>query len=165
MRMIATIALLAGCGGPHASFRDGVYRKGDVAFQVGTLEGWERVRVRGNDLAFYREDAAAIIAVNGECTHAKDPPLRNLAMQTLIGFTDRDIVLEEVIPLDRREAMHMVVRAKLDGILRTISLYVMKKNECLYDLTLVAPPERHAELAVQFDRFATGFRAFGDATR
>jgi hypothetical protein len=159
------VLVFGGCGGPSASFKDGLYRKGDVVFHVGSLDGWERVRVRGNDLAFYREDAAAIISVNGECTHAKDPPLRILAMQTLIGFTDRDIVLEETIPFDEREAMHMIVRAKLDGIPRTISLYVMKKNECLYDLTLVAPPERHPELVPQFDRFAIGFRAFGDGTR
>lgn len=154
-----------GCGGSGAQFEDGVYRRGIVAFRVGPLPGWERVRVRGNDLAFFREDLAAIIAVNAECDDEKDPPLRTLAMQTLIGFTDRDIRLEELIPLDRREAMHMTVVAKLDGVPRTISLYVLKKDECLYDFTFVAPPAHHDGAVGQFDRFVLGFRALGDATR
>ncbi len=154
--------LQVGCGATSGTFEDGVYRHGTVAFRVGALPGWEQVEVRGNDLAFYREDLGAIIAANGDCDPRKDPALRTLAMQSLIGFTDRDIRLEEVVPMDGREAMHMIVHAKIDGVARAISLYVLKKDECLYDFTYVAPPERHDHAVGEFERFVAGFHALGD---
>ena len=66
--------------------------------------------------------------------------------------------LEETVPFDRREARHVVLRARLDGVPRAIELYVMKKDGCVYDLGLIAPPEHFARARAAFDAFARGFR-------
>ena len=56
-----------------------------------------------------------------------------------------------------REARHVVVRARLDGVPRTIELYVMKKDGCVYDLGYVAPPDRYESGRGAFDAFVRGF--------
>jgi hypothetical protein len=75
-----------------------------------------------------------------------------------MGTTERTFETEEVIPFDRREAMHSVMRAKLDGVPMQYDIYVMKKDGCLYDLVYVAPPGRFADGASDFERFARGLR-------
>jgi hypothetical protein len=44
------------------------------------------------------------------------------------------------VPLDGREALRSHVVAKLDGVPRELLLTVMKKDGCVYDFALVAPP-------------------------
>jgi hypothetical protein len=156
---LAVVALCSGCGGAP-SFRQGVYRDGDVHFRIGHLSAqWERVEVAGNDLSFHREGISGVIAVNGDCDRAKDPPLRQLLMQLVIGFTDREVVLEELLPLDGREAMHSVIQARLDGVPMMLDLFVLKKDECLYDFSYVAPPRHFEEARAEYEAFVGAFRA------
>lgn len=153
------LVLVSGCGaGP--TFRQGVFRDGDVVFQVGRLgDGWRRVEVSGSDLAFHSRNVGGVIAVNGDCDRDNDPPLRQLLMQLLIGFTEREFLTEELMSLDGREAMHSIVRAKIDGVPMMLDLYVLKKDECLYDFSYVAPPRDFLQARAEFEAFVRGFAA------
>jgi hypothetical protein len=131
-----------------------------VHFRVGRLsQAWRRVQVTGNDLSFHNDEISGVIAVNAECDRDKDPPLRQLLMQLVIGFTDREIILEELLPLDHREAMHAIVEAKLDGVPMMLDLYVLKKDECLYDFSYVAPPATFERARAEYEQFVTAFAA------
>lgn len=156
---LALYALGLACGsGP--SFRSGVYRDAELEFRVGRLSpAWRRVEVTGNDLSFHNEAVSGVIAVNGECDREKDPPLRQLLMQLVIGFTDREVVLEELMPLDHREAMHAIVEAKLDGVPMMLDLFVLKKDECLYDFSYVAPPSTFGRARAEYEAFVGAFSA------
>ena len=81
-----------------------------------------------------------------------------LVNDLLIGTTDRHILLDETIPLDGREARHEVVELKVDGVPLVYDLYVLKKDGCVYDLTLVAPPRAYDQVADRFVTFIGGFR-------
>jgi hypothetical protein len=76
-----------------------------------------------------------------------------------MGTTARDFVHEETIPFDAREALHTVLRAKLDGVEMQYDIYVLKKDGCVYDFVYVAPPARFADGAPLFEQFATGIHA------
>jgi hypothetical protein len=76
-----------------------------------------------------------------------------------MGTTERDFVSQETLPLDDREALHTLMRAKLDGVPMQYDIYVMKKDGCVYDLVYVAPPARFTAGAADFERFALGLRA------
>lgn len=129
-------------------------------FRVGRLSSaWRRVEVPGNDLSFHHDAISGVIAVNAECDHEKDPPLRQLLMQLVIGFTEREILLEELLPLDGREAMHALVEARLDGVPMMLDLFVLKKDECLYDFSYVAPPARFDSARQEYEAFVMAFRA------
>jgi hypothetical protein len=81
---------LSGCGGAAGSSFDGaVYRKGPLAFQIGTVPaGWRSVELNHATLA-YRDDAhGASVLLNGRC-HRPDEstPLVALTNHLLIGST------------------------------------------------------------------------------
>ena len=159
LRPIA-FALLAGCAHGE-SFEDGVLRKGDLSVRVGPVPGnWRRIQVEGADLA-YRDDAREGSALfDVRCGHRDDDaPLSILTQNLIMGTTERDIEGQTLVPLDGREAMHTLLRAKLDGVPMQYDLYVLKKDGCVHDLVYVAPPDRFAEGAADFERFASGLHA------
>ncbi len=75
-----------------------------------------------------------------------------------MGTTEREFDAQDTVPFDGREALHTLLRAKLDGVPMQYDIYVMKKDGCVYDLVYVAPPGHFADGAADFERFATGLR-------
>jgi hypothetical protein len=158
-------AALVGCS-PSVSFEGDVFRApGGVAFRVGDVPGgWTRVAVDDSAVAF-RDGSGASVMVDGRCDmKADDVPLVALTNQLVIGTTERTYDKEEVIPFDRREARHTVLRAKLDGVPLVWDVYVMKKNGCVYDMAYVAPPGDFEHGQAAFERFASGFHTVGDSS-
>ncbi|MGK3989963.1 hypothetical protein WME99_43370 [Sorangium sp. So ce136] len=147
---------LAGCGGP--SFNGTVYRGEDVAFRVPAAPAsWRQISVSDAAVA-YRDDAnGATIALNGRCRNEEDVPLISLTNHLFLHFTDREVLKQEVVPFDGREAMHTVLSAKLDGVPKVFDIWVLKKNGCVYDMLLIADPARYAAGEPAFTRMVRGF--------
>ncbi len=161
-RFLPLLALIA-CAGSSPTFEAGVYRGHGVAFGVGDVPAaWHRIDLEDAALAF-RDDHGTSILVNGRCNlRGDDVPLVALTNQLVIGTTDRVYVKEETVALDRREARHTVMRAKLDGVELVWDAYVMKKDGCVYDIVLVAPPDRFEQGSSAFDRFAMGLHTVSE---
>jgi hypothetical protein len=149
----------AGCGA-NRGLVGSIYRDREATYRIGTVgEGWSGLDVEGEgDLAWHDDDVGAVIAVNASCDPGADVPLTALTNHLLAGFTQREIVSEELVPLDGREALRTHVRARLDGVQRELLFYVLKKNECVYDFGLVTPVGSEFEEAlVEFEPFVAGF--------
>ena len=162
--LAACLAAGLGCGSPQTRVdrdrrvvqarsvgRDVTYRFGPVPL------GWREIEIEGNDAAWHDADSGGVVHVDHSCERAQDTPLASLVQHLLIGFTDREFASEETVPFDGREARHVVVRARLDGVPVVLELYVMKKDGCVYDIGLVAPPETFARVSADFNGFARGF--------
>lgn len=149
---------LLGCGA--RGLRDDVYRDDEARYRIGPLgSGWTPLDVeRQNDLAFRHRDLGAIVQVNATCDPGNDVPLAALTNHLLIGFTQRDIRAQELVPMDGREALRTHVVASLDGVARELLLYVLKKDDCVYDFALIAPPgTAFSRARMDFERFVGGF--------
>ena len=165
---LASLALaLAGCAAP--GLEADVYRGDDFAFRVAAVpRDWEPIEVSDAALAWRDVEAGGTVVVNARCDKdGEDVPLASLTQHLFLRFTDRAVELEETVPFDGREALHTRLTAKLDGVPRSFSVWVLKKDGCVYDLVYVAEPERFAAGVVDFDRFARGFHVFarGDVAR
>jgi len=137
-----------------------VYRGAQTSYRIGALSSdWTPVTVNHqNDLAWYSEAKEAVMHVDSECDPSLDIPLTALRSHLLIGFTEREIIEEEVVPMDDREALRTHLSAKLDGVPREILLQILKKDGCVYDFGLIAPPGSPYEAAlVDFDQLLDGF--------
>ncbi|WP_437734938.1 hypothetical protein [Sorangium sp. So ce1335] len=147
---------LAGCGGP--SFDGTIYRGPDVAFRVPPAPAsWRQISVSDASVA-YRDDAnGATVALNGRCKSEEDVPLISLTNHLFLHFTEREVLKQEVVPFDGREAMHTVLSAKLDGVPKVFDVWVLKKNGCVYDMLLIADPARYAASEPAFTRMVRGF--------
>jgi len=155
--LAAGLALAAAaCGGP--SFDGTVYRGNEVAFRVPRApEGWQRLDVSDAAVAYRDEANNATVAVSGRCRNEDDVPLAALTQHLFLQFTEREILTQEVVPLDGREAMHTVLAAKLDGVPKKFDVWVLKKDGCVYDLILIAEPARFEAGAATFSRLVRGF--------
>ena len=161
---LLTIALAAGCGG-GGTLAGQEYRDEEARYRIGAPpSGWERLDVEEqNDLAWSEDDLAAVIQVNASCDPDLDVRLDVLRAHLLFDFTEEEVLSEELVPLDGREALRTHVVAKLDGVLREMVLIVLKKDGCVYDFALVAPRgDAFARARPVFERLVAGFHAGGD---
>ena len=140
------------------SVQGSTVRASNLTYSFGpTAPSWRSISIENNDAAWFDLESGGTIYVDHTCERTQDTPLAALVNHLLIGFTEREIVSEETVPFDGREARHAVVRARLDGVPRALELYVMKKDGCVYDLGYAAPPERFEAGRGHFDIFVRGF--------
>jgi hypothetical protein len=133
-------------------------RQTALSYQFGPIPStWESIRIPDNDVAWVDRSTDVVVHVDHSCAADQDVPLPSLVQHLLIGFTERETVSEETIPFDGREARHVVVRARLDGVPSMLELYVMKKDGCVYDLGMVGGSARFPEAQPSFAGFVRGF--------
>lgn len=151
------LALAAACGG--APFDGSVYRGEGYAFRVPRRPAaWEPLEISEAALAYRDTSSDAVVAINGRCGRdGEDVPLKSLTQHLFMQFTDREILSEDVVPFDGREALHTVAVAKLDGVPLKFDVWVLKKNGCVYDLYYFAKPQRYDSGVEEFRRFVRGF--------
>lgn len=156
-QVLALALLGVGCAS-GGSYDGDVYRDAETRFRLSRPgEGWRAIEVEEfNDLAWGRD--GSVIQVNSSCDPSLDIPLEALTNHLMIGFTERALLDQERVPMAGREALRTHVRAKLDGVPRELLLVVLKKNECVYDFALVAPPGPGFERASStFDAMLASF--------
>lgn len=167
--ILAFVLAAAACGSPPPRGTltpGGTWKRGEERFHVEVPPPpWRRITTPAGDVAFHHPEVNAVIAANAACRGHKDPPLQVLLNDLLIGSTDREVLLEERVPLDGREALHAVVVLKLDGVPLIYDVYIVKKDGCVYDLALVTSPTGYEATADTFVAFVTAFRGLGDAYR
>lgn len=148
-----------GCAS-SGSFSGSVFRGQETSYQIGALgPEWQRIGVnRDNDLAWHSPEKEAVLQVDSKCSPDFDIPLKALTMHLLIGFTDQKLISQQTLPMDDREAQRTHLEAKLDGVPREMMLQVLKKDACVYDFALVAPPGPAFDSALpDFDALVAGF--------
>ncbi|MEQ9323963.1 MAG: hypothetical protein RIF41_32660 [Polyangiaceae bacterium] len=156
-RLLVACCLVAGC--TSGGLKNGVYRGDGFAFRFGEPGGgWERLEAAPAAIAYRNEQSRASMMVNARCGEdGDDVPLIALTNHLFLMFTDRQIVTQEVIPFDDREAMHTVMNAKLDGVPMTYDVWVLKKDGCVYDLLYLAPEATFDGAHASFDGLVRGF--------
>ena len=148
-----------GCATTGA-LQGGVYQGEQVSYRLGPVgSNWTPVTVnQQNDLAWHDEAKGAVMHVDSDCDPGLDIPLTALRSHLMIGFTEREVIEEEVVPMDGREALRTHFTAKLDGVPRDILLQILKKDDCVYDFGLITPAgPSFDEAVVDFDGMLAGF--------
>jgi hypothetical protein len=132
---------------------------GRVCYVVGALDdSWQMVHQESAAAGWFNTRAGAIIASNASChDDAEAAPLSALTRQLLVGYTERRILDERVVPFAQREALRTRVIAKLDGVPMELEILVLRRNGCVFDLSYAAPPGSFAVAAPDFARFVAGF--------
>jgi hypothetical protein len=137
--LLALLSGGVGCGGP--TFSQGVYDDGVVRYRVGDPgPGWQRVEVveDASALAFHNDALRATVSINATCKEYEDVPEEALLNHLLFGMRERVFRVDETVTLDGRGAVHAVVDVQLDGVPVTLEIYLVRKDGCVYDMTLIA---------------------------
>lgn len=151
---VLLLVVLAGCATPY---RDGRFENDHVGYTLGDPgEGWRQLRLPQANVAWYNDQLGAALLVNSHCEAVKDAPLEALTTDLLIGTTEREFLEQKRMPFAGREALETVAAVKLDGVPRRMGLFVLKKDGCVYDVVIDAPPERFEEAIASFRRVRDG---------
>lgn len=156
--------MATGCA-TTGTLQNSVYRGTETTYQVGPVgPDWQSVSVSGqNDLAWHNGPKEAVMHVDSRCDPSLDIPLTALRAHLMIGFTEREVLSEETIPMDGREALRTHFTANLDGVPREMTMQILKKDDCVYDFALIAPPGLPFEEAIgDFDAFVDGFHTISE---
>jgi hypothetical protein len=157
------VALATACGG--TAFDGRVYRGDGMAFRVGQVPaGWRAINADGALIAYRDDPDGATVAVNGRCgKDGDDVPLSALTHHLFIYFTDRQVIDETKLELDGRAALRTRLTASLDGVPKRFTVYVLKKDGCVYDFMYIAAVDAPPSGEQDFERFVTGFSTLGDS--
>ncbi|MDX2053292.1 MAG: hypothetical protein SFV15_12915 [Polyangiaceae bacterium] len=155
------LLLVSGAPGCASTPFDGkTYSNDELAFQVGAYPStWRAIQAEGTLLAFRDDTHQATVALNGRCgKDGDDVPLTTLTAHLFLQFTDQDPSEQREVSLDGRSALRSSLTATLDGVPKRFVVYVLKKDECVYDFVWIqnqsAPQDSR-----EFDAFVRDFRA------
>ena len=150
--------LLLACS--SSQFDGRVYRSDDLAFRVGPIPAeWRPIEAQNTLLAFRDDRDASTVAVSGRCgKDGDDVPLTALTHHLFLHFTDRSLENQRMVSLDGREALRSELIAELDGVPKHFTVYVLKKDGCVYDFMSIGAARGSSE---DFELFVGGFRTLG----
>jgi len=153
------VVLIAGCG-YYGTFKGGIFKNREVKYRVGTLSSdWTLLKVRDNNLAFFNEKLGATIQANAMCKDIDDVSLKVLTNHLLIGLDGRKKIFSRRLPFDGREALQTVVEGKLDGVAIKLDIYVLRKNNCVYDFAYFTRRGHFDRGRADYRRFVKGFKS------
>ena len=150
----------AGGGCASSSFSNNVFDNGVVRYQVGSVgSDWERVAIEDSEVLAFRNAALrTTVSVTATCDEYEDVPEAALLNHLLFGMQERVFRMEETITVDGRGALHTVVDVQLDGVPMTLEIYLLKKDGCVYDVTLIASRTDFERARAGLHRLVSGFK-------
>jgi hypothetical protein len=144
--LVLAVAAAVGCAASlppgHWEARTRRLCAGRVCYIVGPLdESWRMVHQESAALGWFNNRSGAVIVSNASCHDDADAaPLAALTRELLVGYTERRILDEQLVPMARREALRTRLVAKLDGVPMELEIYVLRRDGCVFDLSYAAPP-------------------------
>lgn len=178
---IFALLLFLGCGhwnGESEYHPRGRSKAGAVSFGIGLPgKGWKPYpeKESGVQVAWLNDASSSVIQVRSQCAEHGDSSLEMFTAHIGADFGDWNVreldtgkkdrrgrpvtkLVQHSFRLEGRSALRSTVDAKLDGVPITLEVVVLKKDGCLFDLTLISPPS-HFELQLPaFERVVKGFR-------
>lgn len=156
---IAGSFFLASCGGPRATYENGIVTRSPVRYRIGDPgPGFVAERpAEYGDLVFRNARQSVYFSVNSTCNRYEDSPIRRLAENLLWGISEQVRSREGLVSFAGREAYEIELTGKLDGVPVHLYVRVLKRNECIFDFSCTARPEEFETVRSQCERFIQGF--------
>lgn len=114
-----------------------------------------------SDVAFQSSKTASIISLNSMCRASGirlERDLKTFTEQLFLGMTQITERTDENLSIENELALQTTLRGTLDGRDVRMRTIVLKKNNCIYDLMLVAQPSTFSTDETTFQRFVTSLR-------
>lgn len=119
---------------------------------------WRPLSQKGTQVAWYNDGLGAAILLDSQCEMHGDSSLEQFTDHLRIDFREWEVLSQERVTLAQRDAVHTVVLASIDGVVKTqMEIYVVKKDGCLFDLEYIAPPRSFESGRGDFAKVVAGF--------
>ncbi len=144
------VLALAGCAAPGA---DGRFHDPSAGFSV-SLPGspWQPTSMQGALFSVRQPAWGAGIALASECRAPEPGPLPAVSRHLFFGLKRPEIASRVPVEIAGVPGIRTRLSAQLDERPVEIDAVTLRLEGCLYDLMLVAPPDRFAAAQPDFDR-------------
>lgn len=139
-------------------------------YETGSLPAsWQR---RGDDQKESSADQIysnaktnAYIAINSMCQRYPDSSLESLMRQLMVPISQSEVSDQHTRMIDEREALQTSVKGLLDGVAVEAQFLVLRKNECIFDFSLISRGHLNSEDLAAFEKMVSGFHYFGGVSK
>jgi hypothetical protein len=139
------------------------YEKEDTSYIIGSLpDTWKRIEIKGGDLAFLNQQDNSTITVNSTCDKNKIKySLNALSNTLLIGIDDRKLIQSRERKISGEIALQRISEGNVSGVPIKISTVVLKKGDCVYDMSYSSTRGNFDKLLGEFNEFVSRFKILG----
>jgi hypothetical protein len=164
-QLTCILLCVLGLGCASNGYDGRIYRNDQLAFRIGPVpETWRPIEASDALLAFRDDAGRATIAVNARCgLDGDDVPLEALTKHLFLQFTERRVQNQDLVRMDGREALRTQIVAALDGVAKHYTVYVLKKDGCVYDFLHIADDASEPRNP-SFERFVHSFSTLDAAS-
>jgi hypothetical protein len=136
------------------------YEKRDTTYIIGNLpDAWKRIQVRGGDLAFLNPRDNSTVTVNSTCDRNKIKyNLRALSNTLLIGIDDKKLIESSERKVSGEISLQRIYEGNLSGVPIKISTVVVKKGDCIYDMSYSSARDNFDSWFGEFNEFVSRFK-------
>lgn len=161
MKKIALLLILSlvGC---HTVITNNTVKNRYASYGVEPLpQGWQKKHIKNAELLYAHENSDAVIYLSSNCENVSDSPLEALTAQLLSGMGQYELISQNSLKVDDREALISEVEVKLDGVKHYNKIMVFRKNRCVFDAVFTAS-DASKHLVKDFDAMIKTFWAKAD---
>ena len=119
---------------------------------------WQRMSDEPSLLTLAHAQLAAGITISVTCDRERDAPLSILTRHLFFGFKDIEVLQQGSQVLNGVSALKTVARGRLDGREVQLSIYVVQRDGCVYDMVYFATPQDYGRGEPGFERMMAGWR-------
>ena len=147
----------SGDDGKPGKMRGRVYTAERNSYRVAPLSrDWERVPIKGGDVAFYNPASALMLTVSSLCAD-RDYDLQTLSDSLVVGLGNKRMKLRKDIEVGGAAGLYTEYRASLDDESFALATVVHKSGGCDYDFSYSAAPDDFEANLGEFIDFVSGF--------
>ena len=137
MRLVSNLAIILLLYSCSSSKPDDLKSK-EYSYSLSSSE-WNSINPQGADKTYVHNSHGSIIMINSLCKKYDSSGLDVLSNNFLTGLTDLEIIEKKSVPYKGREAIALLSKGKLDGVLVFLNTLTSNRNHCTYDFVLISP--------------------------
>lgn len=145
---------------PSGSLHGLYYEGPHTSYIIGQLPStWQRIAIKGGDLAFLQTRENSTITVNSTCGKNKVKySLSALSNSLLIGIDDKKLIKSTEREVSGEISLQRIYQGRISGVAIEICTVVLKRGDCVYDLSYSSTPDNFDKWFGEFDEFVSGFK-------
>ena len=160
--VLGVAGLMMGCAAGRPGSEGRPIAVSGKSYRVVPPPGWERIDTEA-DVALRQPATEAGLMAHGTC-EGKTPQRTLPVLARHLRFGLRDVEKREEGPVEVAGLPGVRSRftARLDGAPVAVGAVTLQSRRCVYDLVVVAPPDRLPAVADDFERFLASFQLTDD---
>jgi hypothetical protein len=100
---------------------------------------WNSINPQAADKTYVHNSHGSIIMINSLCKKYDSSGLDVLSNNFLSGLRELEIIEKKSVPYKGRDAISILSKGKLDGVLVFLNTLTSNRNHCTYDFVLISP--------------------------